>query len=316
MAMQLAPIISMLIAFPKLMSTDISCGLYRTINNDTVPIPAPYFVLVPIYEFFNLIFFIVTIGLCSPIDKRMNMYVGWWQLIIINVVVTIMYFVQTSGNGICLRSNIIVHCSLGMASWIIVSMLSLTLSLHMKRTGIHDQWQCFKYILYQEVFNTENYFWFKYRIGYLIILLTHIILAASQYTFTITMCVIRGSPDLISIIIFSMFTTFDIIYQLIFIGYTPFYYMDRYDLDNSDSDWKIWSKRFMIVKVISIVVANIVQILLVRYIDYQTIQLFIPIIVYVTIWIAVPAVYCGVVLIRIFFDMCTGLFKTRDIQYN
>jgi hypothetical protein len=316
LAIHYFPLIAMFVAKPENISSDKSCDLYKSANGTEIPIL--YLILIPIYEFFNLIFYILAIGL-TPLYywdmikssteikyMNMNMWIGYLQAIIVAAIVIIMIYIQFFSNGVCLKPNIIVHCGLGVISWFIVGVLSM---MTYSEDTTKNQWQYFKFFLWQEVVSDNHRFWFRRRIGYLIILLTHIILVASQYAFIIVIIVLYGSENTLSILIFSFISFIDVILHFMFINATPFYYMDMdasVVLNHSDREWMRSSIMCTCVKTISIVIANVVQALLVKYTNYQSVQLFIPIIVYILIWITIQTVYYGARLIRAVFARCLG----------
>jgi hypothetical protein len=311
--LHLAPFILMPIMPSKYISDDASCDYYRTTADTEWSHKNVYIVLGVEYEIVNLIICIlfirfgplydydmirtsdeVDLDIMDEVDSdihddtnplnpeveyfymNVNMYMGFLQLTIIAGIIIIMMIVQATYNGICLKTNIIVHCSMGLVSWYLIYLLQLWLMNHMNRTKIFNQWQCFKFVLWQEVISPSHSNWFRYRIGYVIIPLIHVGMIMGQYAFTTTIAIMHMYEQWPFFIFFVFASAFSTFINILCVEYTPFYYMDLTIKSEQEIISKNTTGGFLIIQTVSIIITNSVQLFLVTYVDYIFLQLIVP----------------------------------------
>jgi hypothetical protein len=87
-----------------------------------------------------------------------------------------------------------------------------------------------KFYLIDEVVSDEHRYWFRHRIGYIIILLVYIILLLAQYLFTIIIIIMQFETfdQMTKLAVIIGAVPIDTVIMVFTLHCTPLYYMDMY----------------------------------------------------------------------------------------
>lgn len=134
--------------------------------------------------------------------------------------------------------------------------------------------------LCEEVVNPNHRYFFRYRIGYIIIPIIYIMIVIAEYGFPLTIVfMMPKSQSHIDIILGSLALQIEIFVTMLTLGMTPLYFIDMINPEDSRMEWVA-----MYQKIVTIIIANIVQLIIWLCIENPVIRLFVTPLISIIVW--------------------------------